>query len=90
MQQLGRMDIINEDGTVEPYSGTSAQLFARGNRAAFTLPPGNEKEQDMIFSYNDFIKEEKRLNKKARERLTARVEQHRAEAAKKSEKNRNL
>ena len=37
MQQLGRMDIINEDGTVEPYSGTSAQLFARGNRAAFTL-----------------------------------------------------
>ncbi len=41
-------------------------------------------------SYNDLIKEEKRMNKKARERLTARVEQHRAEAAKKSEKSRNL
>ncbi len=49
MQQLGRMDIINEDGTVEPYSGTAAQLFARGNRVAFTLPTGNETEQDMIF-----------------------------------------
>ena len=37
-------------------------------------------------SLNDYINEERRLNKKARERLTARVERHNTDAAKSKQK----
>ena len=37
-------------------------------------------------SLNDYINEERPLNKKARERLTARVERHNTDAAKSKQK----
>jgi hypothetical protein len=49
MSQLGRMDIHNEDGSNEPYAGTTAELFGHSGRVAFTLPTGSKEQQTKMY-----------------------------------------
>ena len=49
MTQLGRMDIVDEDGSRHPYHGSTAELFSHGSRVALTLPYGEKDKQDRIY-----------------------------------------
>lgn len=49
MAQLGRMDVIEEDGSRHPYHGATAELFSHGSRVAFSLPPGEQAKQDLVY-----------------------------------------
>ena len=49
LAQLGRVDLIEEDGSRRPYQGPTAELFSHGSRVAFTLPAGEKPGQDMVY-----------------------------------------
>lgn len=49
MAQLGRVDLVEEDGSRSPFLGSTAELFSHGSRVAFTLPAGEKKDQDLVY-----------------------------------------
>ena len=46
MTQLGRIDINNDNGTSQQYTGKISELYAHSSRTAMILPPGDSNQQN--------------------------------------------